>query len=117
MWSGRDVLHPGDIHTAWHKPRAPLRHGIDWRRRAGHLPVMNFRMAIGKLQAGGPVMITGRNVIIPRVVERITVGFDWRWVTRHVCAKIAPVNNILPLVNENKGIGRARRGTQKTGPN
>ena len=57
-------------------------------------------------------MITGRNVIIPRVVERITVGFDWRWVTRHVCAKIAPVNNILPLVNENKGIGRARRGTQ-----
>src|SRR5262249_11732040 len=89
-------LHPGNVPVIWRIG------GINVlrqrRHRAGVLPLMNFRMAIGESEAASAAMVTGRPVDDP-VTGRVGVAI-------HFHDKVAIVDTIEPLVEENEGIHR-----------
>src|SRR6266704_2553378 len=94
------VLEPGDVHIpATRDGRDTVINRsfvLDRHHRAIIPPAVNFRMTIRKGKPAGIPMIRGRNIL-----ESITAGVVRR-IASHERVKIAPVDGIFPLVNENK---------------
>src|SRR5439155_2511399 len=67
-------------------------------------PFLYIRMTVGKIKSAGPVMVTGGEIDnLP------ATGRDWVEAP-HLRNKIAVVDAVIPLIEQNKRFGRWRRG-------